>query len=44
MVAPVGLVVGILTGTTDTKFRVTTGEYNNMLDKRIAEIKRTCGL
>ena len=44
MVTPVGLVVGILTGTIDTKFRVTTGEYNEMLDKRIAQIKRTCGL
>ena len=44
MVAPVGLVVGILTGTIDTKFRVTTGEYNDMLDKRITQIKQTCGL
>jgi len=44
MVAPVGLAVGILTGTIDTKFRVTTGEYNDMLDNRIALIKRSCGL
>ncbi len=44
MVAPVGLVVGILTGTIDTKFRVTIGEYNDMLDARIAKIKSTCGL
>ena len=44
MVAPVGIVVGILTGTTGTKFRVTTGEYNDMLDNRIAQIKGTCGL
>ena len=44
MIAPVGLVVGILTGTTGTKFRVTTGKYNDMLDNRIAKIKQTCGL
>ena len=45
MVSPVGLVVGILTGTIDTKFRVTTGEYNDMFDKRIAQIKqKTCGV
>jgi len=44
MITPVGLVVGILTGTTGTKFRVTTGKYNDMLDNRIAQIKGTCGL
>ena len=44
MVAPVGIVIGILTGTMGTKFRVTTGEYNDMLDKRIAQIKQRCGL
>jgi PBP1b-binding outer membrane lipoprotein LpoB len=44
MVTPAGLAIGILTGTIDTKFRVATGEYNDMLDNRIALIKRTCGL
>jgi len=44
MVTPAGLVIGILTGTIDTKFRVAVGEYNNMLDERIAKIKSTCGL
>lgn len=44
MIAPVGLVVGILTGTQGTKFRVTTGKYNDMLDERITQIKQTCGL
>ena len=44
MVAPIGLALGILTGTIDTKYRVTTGEYNDMLDNRIALIKNSCGL
>jgi len=43
-IAPIGLVGGILTGTAGTKYRVATGEYNDMLDKRIAEIKSTCGV
>ncbi len=44
MIVPAGLVIGILTGTIDNKFRVATGEYNDMLDNRIAQIKRTCSL
>jgi hypothetical protein len=44
MVAPVGLVVGLVTSTEGTKYQVTTGEYNTMLDKKIAEIKQTCGV
>jgi hypothetical protein len=41
---PAGLVMGILTGTEDTKISVATGEYDRMIDARIAEIRRTCGL
>jgi hypothetical protein len=41
---PAGLVIGLLTGTEGTKLRVATGEYNKMIDKKIAEIKTTCGL
>ena len=41
---PAGLVLGILTGTEDEKIEVAIGEYNKMIDKRIAEIKRECGL
>jgi hypothetical protein len=44
MVVPIGLVVGLVTSTEGTKYQVTTGEYNVMLDKKIAEIKQTCGL
>ena len=43
-IAPAGIVIGVLTGTTGTKYRVATGEYNDMIDKRIAEIKATCGV
>jgi hypothetical protein len=42
MVFPIGLVVGLVQGTQGTKWRVTTGEYNDALDKKIAEIKQTC--
>ena len=43
-IAPAGLVLGILTGTEGTKLRVATGEYNKMIDQRIADIKATCGV
>jgi hypothetical protein len=40
---PAGIVVGLVTGTAATKARVATGEYNQKIDERVAEIKRTCG-
>jgi len=43
-VAPAGIVLGILMGTEGTKIKVAVGEYNRAIDKRIAEIKSTCGL
>ena len=43
-IAPIGLVGGIITGTAGTKYRVATGKYNEMIDKRMAEIKATCGV
>ncbi len=42
MVFPIGLVVGVATSTEKTKYQVTTGEYNKMLDSKIAEIKAAC--
>ena len=42
--SPAGLVVGLATGTEDTGVRVTSGEYNKMIDKRIAEIQARCGV
>ena len=41
---PAGAVMGILTGTEGTKLSVATGDYNRMIDDKIAQIKRTCGL
>ena len=43
-IVPASLVVGIVTGTEKEKLEVGTGEYNKMIDKRIAEIKETCGI
>ena len=41
---PAALVIGLLTRTEDTKYQVAIGEYNKMLDKKIAQIKTTCGI
>ena len=43
-IVPAGAVIGIVTKTEGTKFKVATGEYNKMIDKRIAEIKAQCGV
>jgi hypothetical protein len=42
MVAPISLVAGLVTGTEKTKYQVTTGEYNQALDTKIAQIKAAC--
>jgi hypothetical protein len=41
---PAGIVLGLVTGTTGTKLRVATGEYNKRIDERIADIKFACGV
>ena len=41
---PASIVVGLVTGTEGEKLRVATGEYDKMIDKRIAEIKEKCGI
>ena len=43
-IAPPGLVLGVVTGTEKEKLKVGVGEYNRMIDQRIAEIKETCGV
>ena len=43
-IAPAGIVLGVLTGTEGTKLQVGVGEYNQMIDRRIAQIKQTCGV
>lgn len=44
MIYPAGLVIGLVTRTEGTKYQVATGEYNKMIDARMAEIKSTCGV
>ena len=41
---PAGAALGILTLTETTKWKVAVGEYNKMLDKRMAQIRAECGL
>jgi len=43
-IVPIGLVAGVATGTEGTKAQVASGDYNKMLDAKIAEIKQECGL
>jgi hypothetical protein len=43
-VVPIGLVVGVVTGSEGTEIRMATGEYNRKIDERIAEIRSTCGI
>jgi hypothetical protein len=42
--SPIGLVTGVATGTEKEKAQVASGEYNKMIDQKIAEIKTTCGI
>ena len=41
---PASLVVGVATGTEGTKLSVATGDYNDMIDARIADIRAKCGI
>jgi hypothetical protein len=43
-VYPAGAVMGILTGTELTKISVATGDYDAMIDARIAAIRQKCGI
>lgn len=43
-IVPIGLVAGVVTRTEKTKYSVATGEYNKMLDAKIAEIESQCGM
>jgi hypothetical protein len=43
-IVPAGLVIGLVAGTAGANWRVTTGEYNKMIDERIAEIKQKCNI
>ena len=43
-ITPPGFIVGVITGTEKEKLKVGVGEYNEMIDKRTAEIKEKCGI
>lgn len=43
-IVPVGLFTSAVKGQTKENVKVSTGEYNKMLDAKIAEIKKTCGV
>jgi hypothetical protein len=43
-ISPAGIVVGTITNKEITNAKVATGDYNRMLDDKIAEIKRECGM
>ena len=43
-IAPIGLVIGIVTRTAKAKLTVATGKYNKMIDAKMAEIKSECGI
>jgi PBP1b-binding outer membrane lipoprotein LpoB len=43
-IVPVSLVLNVVSGTEGDEAKVASGEYNKMLDKKIAEIKQQCGI
>ena len=43
-VLPTSAVLGILTGTTKDRASIATGKYNEMIEAKIAEIERVCGI
>ena len=43
-IVPASAVIGIVTGKEKGRISVATGDYNKMIDKRIAEIKAQCGI
>lgn len=43
-IVPIGAVVGLVSGTEGESFKVATGEYNKMIDNKIAEIRTKCGI
>ena len=44
MVYPASAVLSVIGGVEDTKYQVATGEYNDAIDKKIAQIKAKCGV
>lgn len=43
-IAPIGLVVNVIRKTEKRQIKIATGKYNRMIDEKIAQIKRECGV
>lgn len=43
-IVPIGLVLNTAAGTEQKNQEIATGEYNEKIQRRIAEIKQTCGV
>jgi len=43
-ITPIGLVAGTASGQEKGKLQIASGDYNKMIDQKIAQIKYTCGI
>ncbi len=43
-IQPAAAVIGVASGTEGAKLEVASGDYNRMIDEKIAAIKKACGL
>lgn len=43
-VFPIGLVVNLIAGTEGTEYKIAVGEYNNLIDQKVADIQLQCGV
>ena len=43
-ILPISLVANVAGGSEGDEAKIATGEYNEMIDKKIAEIKQQCGM
>jgi hypothetical protein len=43
-IIPIGFLVGVATQTEGERINMSIGYYNELLDKKIAEIQQTCGV
>lgn len=43
-ILPISLVANVASGTEGDEAKIATGDYNKMIEKKIAEIKQQCGM
>jgi hypothetical protein len=43
-VFPIGLVANLIAGTEGTQYKIAVGEYNKLIDQKVAEIQQKCGI